>query len=155
MFWFPRSNIPTNEGSSLLLLHGRTWELMNSSAGPSDRKSTAQMALSSSTRMVIDIARRFHMDLAFIDLPALPLPATYCVYRATMFYIHFAGDDFLGPEWLSNLDSLKSTLGHFSKRWNVGSEYQLNKSRNGSLTYLEHYLNLIDIAVSEKRQSRA
>lgn len=72
--------------------------------------------------MVIDISRRFHMDLAFIDLPALPLPATYAVYRATLFYIYFAGDDFLGPEWLSNFDSLRSTLGHFSKRWQIGSK---------------------------------
>lgn len=147
--------MPTNNNSSLLLLHGRTWELTSGSTGSIDRKTTAQMALSSSTRMVIDIARRFHMDLAFIDLPALPLPATYCVYRATIFYIHFAGDDFLEPEWLSNLDSLKSTLGHFSKRWSVGSEYQPIKIMCKSLTCSEHYLNLVDIAVSEKRQLRA
>jgi hypothetical protein len=75
--------------------------------------------------MAIDIARRFHMDLAFIDLPALPLPATYCVYRATMFYISFAGEELLGDAWLSNFESLTSTLGHFSKRWSVGSEPSL------------------------------
>lgn len=69
------------------------------------------------------------MDLAYIDLPALPLPATYAIYRATMFYVHFAGDEFLGPEWLANLESLKSTLGHFSKRWYIGRESLLDLLR--------------------------
>jgi hypothetical protein len=80
------------------------------------------MALSSVTRMVIDISRRFHMDLAFIDLPALPLPATYAGYRATMLYIEFAGDDFLGSEWSENMKYLRGTLEYFGKRWSVGSE---------------------------------
>ena len=80
------------------------------------------MALSSTTRMVIDISRRFHMDLAFIDLPALPLPATYAVYRAAILYIDFAGDEFLGPEWSENMKSLRGTLEYFGKRWNVGSK---------------------------------
>lgn len=81
------------------------------------------MALASSTRMVMEICRRFHMDLAYIDLPALPLPATYCVYRASMFYIQFAGDEFKTSEWSSNMENFRSTLGHFGKRWNIGSEY--------------------------------
>jgi len=80
------------------------------------------MALSSAARMVIDISRRFHMDLAYIDLPALPLPATYAIFRASMFYIDFAGEEFLNPEWSSNIESLRGTLEHFGKRWNVGSE---------------------------------
>jgi hypothetical protein len=80
------------------------------------------MALASAIRMVLDISRRFHMDLAFIDLPALPLPATYAVYRTTLLYIQLAGDEFQGPEWSANMESLRSTLGHFGKRWNVGSK---------------------------------
>jgi hypothetical protein len=80
------------------------------------------MALASATRMTIDISRRFHMDLAFIDLPALPLPATYCVFRASLLYIKFAASDFMNSEWSSNMDHLKSALGHFGKRWNVGSK---------------------------------
>jgi hypothetical protein len=62
------------------------------------------------------------MDLAFIDLPALPLPATYAVYRAAILYIGFAGDEFLGPEWSENMKSLRGTLEYFGKRWNVGSK---------------------------------
>jgi hypothetical protein len=109
--------------SALLLLHERTWELVRGSPGHDDRREIAGMALSSATRMVIDISRRFHMDLAFIDLPALPLPATYAIYRATMLYIDFAGDDFLEREWNSNMKSLRGTLEHFGKRWNVGSKW--------------------------------
>jgi hypothetical protein len=108
--------------SALLLLHTRMWELIRSSPGHDERREIAGMALSSATRMVIDISRKFHMDLAFIDLPALPLPATYAVYRASMLYIDFAGDEFLGPEWNSNMESLRGTLEHFGKRWNVGSK---------------------------------
>jgi hypothetical protein len=108
--------------SGLLLLHERTWELIRGSPGHDERREIAGMALSSATRMVIDISRRFHMDLAFIDLPALPLPATYAVYRATMLYIDFAGDEFLGVEWTGNMKSLRGTLEYFGKRWNVGSE---------------------------------
>lgn len=112
--------------SALVLLHERTWVLARDTIGQETRKEAAGMALASAIRMVVDISRRFHMDLAFIDLPALPLPATYAVYRTTLLYIQLAGDEFQGPEWSSNMESLKSTLGHFGKRWNVGS-----KSRKG------------------------
>lgn len=97
--------------------------------GQEDRKEASGMALASAIRMVLDISRRFHMDLAFIDLPALPLPATYAVYRTTLLYIQLAGDEFQGPEWSANMESLKSTLGHFGKRWNVGSKLQTCYSR--------------------------
>ncbi|KAF8848991.1 hypothetical protein BDZ45DRAFT_753246 [Acephala macrosclerotiorum] len=109
--------------SALVLLHERTWILAKDTIGQETRKQAAGMALRSAIRMVIDISRRFHMDLAFIDLPALPLPATYAVYRTTVLYIQLAGDEFQGSEWSSNMDSLKSTLGHFGKRWNVGKYY--------------------------------
>ena len=112
----------TNASSALVLLHERTWILAKDTIGQETRKQAAGMALSSAIRMVIDISRRFHMDLAFIDLPALPLAATYAVYRTTVLYIQLAGDEFQGPEWSSNMESLKSTLGHFGKRWNVGSK---------------------------------
>tara|TARA_R110002060_G_scaffold19709_8_gene26927 strand:- start:714 stop:1064 length:351 start_codon:yes stop_codon:yes gene_type:complete len=107
----------------MVLLHEKTWNLINDSPAYNTRKEAAGMALASAIRMTIDISRRFHMDLAFIDLPALPLPATYAVYRSTLLYIQFSGDDFQSPEWSSNMDSLKSTLGHFGKRWNVGSKF--------------------------------
>lgn len=106
----------------MVLLHEKTWNLINDTPGQDTRKEAAGMALASAIRMTIDISRRFHMDLAFIDLPALPLPATYAVYRSTLLYIKFSGDEFQTPEWSSNMDSLKSTLGHFGKRWNVGSK---------------------------------
>lgn len=106
----------------MILLHEKTWNLSNDSPGLETQKQAAGMSLASAIRMTIDISRRFHMDLAFIDLPALPLPATYAVYKSTLLYIRFSGDEFQTPQWSSNMDSLKSTLGHFGKRWNVGSK---------------------------------
>ncbi len=114
-----------NRISAMICLHEKTCNLYTNMPGHETRRETAEMALASAVRMTIDISRRFHMDLAFIDLPALPLPATYAVYRATLLYIQFSGDDFQSPEWLSNMDSLKSTLGHFGKRWNVGSKLHI------------------------------
>jgi hypothetical protein len=83
----------------------------------------ARLALASAVRMVIDICHRFHMDVAFIDLPALPLPAAFCIYRAAIIYIQFAGEEFLNPEWNANMESMKGALAHFGKRWCIGSEY--------------------------------
>ncbi|CZT50577.1 uncharacterized protein RSE6_11588 [Rhynchosporium secalis] len=115
------------------------WGLIRDEPGQETQKAVAGMALASEIRMAIDISQRFHMDLAFIYLPALPLPVTYAVYRATLLYIQFSGDGFQGPEWSLNMNSLKSTLGRFGKRWKVG----------------EHYLDLIDIAISNEAHARA
>ncbi|KAL2074645.1 hypothetical protein VTL71DRAFT_8424 [Oculimacula yallundae] len=125
--------------SAMVLLHEKTWNLIKDHPGHNTRKEAAGMALASAIRMTIEISRRFHMDLAFIDLPALPLPATYSVYKSTLLYIQHSGDQFQSPEWSSNINSLKSTLGHFGKRWNVG----------------KHYLDLIDIAISNEAHSRS
>lgn len=112
------------------------------------------MALASAIRMVIDISRRFHMDLAFIDLPALPLPATYAVYRTTLLYIQLAGDEFQGAEWTSNMESLQSTLGHFGKRWNVGSK-SWNSHGLPLLTPSEYYLEIIADEMSNEIERRS
>lgn len=114
--------VDTDLISAMVLLHEKTWNLYKTHSEDENRKELAAMAMSSAVRMVIDISRRFHMDLAFIDLPALPLPATYAVYKASLLYIQFSGDEFRSSEWCANMNSLKSTLGHFGKRWNVGSK---------------------------------
>jgi hypothetical protein len=127
----------SNFSSALVLLHERTWTLAQNFPSQEGRKESAFMALSSAIRMVIDISRRFHMDLAFIDLPALPLPATYSVYRTTLLYIQLSGDEFRSPEWSSNMEStdLKTSM--------------------ILLMIPEHYLNLIDIAMSDEIEARS
>jgi hypothetical protein len=72
--------------------------------------------------MVIDISRRFHVDRAYIDLPALPLPSTFSIYQAALLHIQFSDDEFLGPDWTSDMDKLKNTLRYFARRWDIGSE---------------------------------
>lgn len=108
--------------SSLLIIHKRIWELsrIEGAMDMNDGTLKATMAIKSATRMVIDISRKFHMDLAYIDLHALPPPATYCVYLAAMLHIQFAGQGFMAPEWRSDMECMKSTLNHFGKRWYIG-----------------------------------
>jgi hypothetical protein len=72
--------------------------------------------------MVIDISYRFNVDLGFIDIPALPLVSMGCIYQAAIAHVKFADETFLGVDWCRDLESLKATLEHFSKRWSVGSK---------------------------------
>ncbi|KAL3419849.1 fungal specific transcription factor [Phlyctema vagabunda] len=84
---------------------------------------TAIMAIRSAVRIVIDIARRFLTDLAYIDLPSLPLPATFTVYQAALLHIDLSGPDMHSSEWIQDFQSLKGALAHFAKRWDVGQRY--------------------------------
>lgn len=84
---------------------------------------TAIMAIRSATRIVIDISTRFLTDLAFIDLPSLPLPATFTVYQAALLHIDFAGPNIRDPAWIQDYNALKGSLAHFGRRWDVGRKY--------------------------------
>ena len=108
--------------SAILVLHKKIWELNRNQVAMDLQNDAlkASIAIRSATRMVIDISRKFHMDLAFIDLHALPPPAIYCVYLAAMLHIQFAGQGFMAPEWNSDMECMKSTLIHFGKRWYIG-----------------------------------
>lgn len=79
------------------------------------------MAIKSATRIVVEISRKFLVDLAFIDLPALPLPSTFCVYQAALLHIEFAGEEYAGRQWTADMENLQGTLKHFARRWSVGS----------------------------------
>ena len=79
------------------------------------------MAIKSATRIVVEIGRKFLIDLAFIDLPALPLPSTFCVYQAALLHIEFSGDEFAGQLWNIDMENLQGTLKHFARRWSIGS----------------------------------
>jgi len=79
------------------------------------------MALKTATRIVVDISRKFHLDIAYIDLPALPLPSTFCVYQAALLHIHLSDQAFMQPDWKADMESLKSALAHFGRRWAIGS----------------------------------
>jgi hypothetical protein len=116
------SNVKLIVISSLLSIHKRIWEMSRTPGAMDLHNDTlkATMAIRSATRMVVDISRKFHMDLAFINLYALPPPAAYCVYLAAMLHIQFAGKVFMEPEWTSDMECMKSTLNHFGKRWYIG-----------------------------------
>jgi hypothetical protein len=101
--------------SGLLTLHA------NGPEKPSDHPERL-MAIRSAVKIVIDISDRFDADRAHIDLTALALPATFCVYQAACLYIQTSEDEFLGQQWKSNMECLRRTLGHFAKRWDIGSE---------------------------------
>ncbi|TAQ90820.1 hypothetical protein B7494_g878 [Chlorociboria aeruginascens] len=121
--------------SSILVLHKRVSELPNI---PESRKEMAFLTMKSATRMVIDICHRFQIDLNFIEISALPLPATFCIYQATLLHIQLSGDEFLRPTWISDMHALKTTLAHFAQRWDIANKY----------------LELIEVAIEDRRQSR-
>jgi hypothetical protein len=116
------STVTDFSNSALIQFHSRRLEIAENQA-KHEVLEMARLALASAVRMVIDICHRFHMDVAFIYLPALPLPAAFCIYRAAVIYIQFAGDEFLGSEWNTNMESMKGALAHFGKRWSIGSKY--------------------------------
>lgn len=125
MVYYRFYNLTLTSSSALLVLHKMTLDLCsnsNESAG-CNQKEAAAMAIQTVTRIIIDIARKFLADLAFIDLLALPLPYTFCLYQAALLHIEFAGDEFLSPRWSSGMESLQGTLRHFANRWNIGSMY--------------------------------
>ena len=109
--------------SALLILHKRVLEVGSNTdeMDEEDHKKATVMAIKSATRIVIDISQKFLLDLAFIDLPALPLPSTFCVYQAALLHIEFAGDEFLEQQWTSDMRSLQDALKHFARRWSIGS----------------------------------
>lgn len=72
--------------------------------------------------MTIDIARKFEQDLAYIDVDALPMFATFCLYQATLLHVRLADEAFLSSEWCSDLESLKVTLAYFARRWPVAGK---------------------------------
>ncbi len=61
------------------------------------------------------------MDVAFIDLTALPIPATFSSYQAALMHVEFAGDDFGNPQWTAGMQELKEGVMHFARRWSIGS----------------------------------
>ena len=72
--------------------------------------------------MTIDISERLQLDLAFIDVFALPLLSFFCIYQATLLHIQFADGGPLSENWISDIEHLKVALAHFSKRWTLGSK---------------------------------
>jgi hypothetical protein len=122
MFPPPAHEPKLTASSALIQFHSRRLELAENHARQ-EVLEMARLALAAAVRMAIDICHRFHMDVAFIDLPALPLPAAFCIYRAAIIYIQFADEEFLNPEWKANMESMKGALAHFGKRWCIGSKY--------------------------------
>ncbi|RDW77758.1 hypothetical protein BP6252_05811 [Coleophoma cylindrospora] len=107
--------------SALLTLHLARKQIP--SADETDHE-TAMLAMKSAIRMVVEISRKFLMDIEYIELPSLPLPATFTTYQAALLHIHLArGNEIHSPEWIDDFTLLKGALGGFTRRWDVGTPY--------------------------------
>lgn len=106
--------------SALLALH--LARMQCPSPGETDNE-TARLTMKTAIRMVVDISSKFLMDIEYISLPSLPLPATFATYNAALIHIHLArGNEIHSPEWIEDFTTLKGALSHFARRWDVGSE---------------------------------
>lgn len=112
--------------SALLTLHEVRWRAgsvsRDGNASHQDNEyEAATLAIKSAIRIVLDISRKFLADLAFIDLPSLPLPATFAVYFSALLHIQLGGSAIFEQNWGSDLQCFKDTLSHFARRWDIGS----------------------------------
>lgn len=115
----------TDIDRALLSLHTRARELSlnNDSIDHEEITAKAVLAIRSATKIIIDICRRFNMDVAYLDLEALPPPASSATYLAALLHIQLAGENLMSDEWISDMDNLKRALETFNKRWSCGSKF--------------------------------
>ena len=98
----------------------------------------------------------FNDRLAYIDLPALPLPSTFAVYQAVLLHIAFSGNRFGTEKWNAEITILNTSLARFGMRWSIASGC-LFLQAYGSLTNFdpEQYIEHIDGAMQEESRFRA
>lgn len=150
------TEITLTRHSTLHALHNVVWETNSPSSIGAQAHKEAGMAIRSASRIIVDVCRRFEMDLDFIDIDGLPLPSTFSVYQTALLHIRFSGNEFLQPDWTFDMNHLKSALGHFSNRWAIGGMVQVPFKHYKALLIfaIEVYLQQIDVAISNEKQRR-
>ncbi|KAH8805324.1 hypothetical protein F5884DRAFT_444439 [Xylogone sp. PMI_703] len=96
------------------------------------------LAIRSTVTMILDICRRFNMDIPFINIPSLPPAASHTTYLAALLHIQFAGERLMTDEWNIEMLAMKKTIETFTRRWNGGKQF----------------LNNIEAALSDELRAR-
>jgi hypothetical protein len=88
-------------------------------------RETVKVALKTMTRMVIDIAYAFNMEVSTINLDILA-PATQHIVCCAQQHI-LTAQDFNDRKWLEDFNQLRKMLSYFNQRWIVAGElHELN-----------------------------
>jgi hypothetical protein len=84
-------------------------------------RETVKVALKTMTRMVIDIAYAFNMEVGTINLDILA-PATQHIVCCAQQHI-LTAQDFNDRKWLEDFNQLRKMLSYFNQRWIVAGEF--------------------------------
>ena len=83
-------------------------------------RETVKVALKTMTRMVIDIAYAFNMEVGTINIDILA-PATQHIVCCAQQHI-LTAQDFNDRKWLEDFNQLRKMLNYFNQRWIVAGE---------------------------------
>jgi hypothetical protein len=78
-------------------------------------RETVKAALNTITRMVIDIAYAFNLEIRTFNIEILA-PATAHIVCCAQQHI-LTAEDFNDPKWLEDFDQLRKMLSYFNRRW--------------------------------------
>lgn len=135
---------PNASYRALFSIHKTRYDLLGTEVQDQDnatQKQLASMAITSLISMLVcglistfymlhvcsqwvqlEISKDFNNRMAFINIPAIPLPSTFSIYQAAMLHISFAGNRFGTEQWNTEVLSLRNSLAAFGKRWGIVGE---------------------------------
>jgi len=85
-------------------------------------RETVKVALNTMTRMVIDIAYAFNMEVSTFNMDILA-PATQHIVCCAQQHI-LTAEDFNDRKWLEDFNQLRKMLSYFNQRWILAGELQ-------------------------------
>lgn len=91
-------------------------------------RETVKVALNTMTRMVIDIAYAFNLEVGTFNIEILA-PATAHIVCCAQQHI-LTAENFNDRKWLEDFDQLRKMLSYFNQRWVLAGEL--------------HHLNLLE-----------
>jgi hypothetical protein len=83
-------------------------------------RETVKVALNTMTRMVIDIAYAFNMEVGTFNIEILA-PATQHIVCCAQQHI-LTAEDFNDRKWLEDFNQLRKMLSYFNQRWILAGE---------------------------------
>ncbi|KAH9215266.1 hypothetical protein DL95DRAFT_446019 [Leptodontidium sp. 2 PMI_412] len=103
--------------TGLYMLHQSAHGQMPDSDTPANYKQTIEAALSTLTRMVIDISYAFNRESQTFNVDILP-PGVAHIVRCAQHHI-LTAEDFHDQRWLEDFEQLRRMLSYFNRRWVV------------------------------------
>mgnify|MGYP003634416432 FL=1 len=112
------------------MLHQAAHGQMPDSNTPANYKQTIEAALSTLTRMVIDISYAFNRESQSFDIDLLA-PGIAHIVRCVQHHI-LTAKDFHNQKWLEDFEQLRRMLSYFNRRWVVAGTCSHFRTRVGA-----------------------